>query len=80
MAAGFDRPQEITSATLRHAYLAFLLRQGIRAADIGRIAGYVPQDELIAYMQLAAPRAPLPLEQIDCIHPALRGLASGANT
>jgi site-specific recombinase XerD len=78
--AGLDHPQEVTSATLRHTYLAFLLHQGIRAADISRIAGHIPQDEMVAYMQLALPRARLPLEQIDCIHPALRRLASSANT
>ena len=78
--AGLDHPQEVTSATLRHTYLAFLLQQGIRAADISRIAGHIPQDEMVAYMQLALPRARLPLEQIDCIHPALRRLASSANT
>jgi len=64
--AGLDRPPEVTSATLRRTYLAFLLRQGIRAADIGRIAGHVPQEEMLAQMQTISPRARLPLEQIDC--------------
>jgi succinoglycan biosynthesis transport protein ExoP len=73
--AGLDRPQEITSATLRRTYLSFLLRQGIRAADIDRIAGHVPQEEMLAHMQTTSPRARLPLEQIDCIHPVLRDIA-----
>lgn len=73
--AGLDRPQEVTSAALRHTYLAFLLRQGIRAADIGRIAGQVPQEEMLAHMQTASARTRLPLEQIDCIHPVLRDIA-----
>ena len=76
--AGLDRPQEVTAATLRRTYLAFLLRQGIRAADIGRIAGHVPQDEMLAHMQSASPRARLPLEQIESIHPALRGIGGKA--
>ncbi len=70
--AGLDRPNEVTAAALRHTYLVFLLRQGIRATDIGRIAGHVPENDMIAYMQLAVPRARLPFERIDYIHPALR--------
>jgi integrase len=77
--AGLERPPEVTSAALRHSYLAFLLRQGIRAADIGRIAGHIPQVEMVAYMQSASPRARRPLEQIDSLHPALRRLADRSN-
>jgi integrase len=77
--AGLERPPEVTSAALRHSYLAFLLRQGIRAADIARVAGHIPQAEMVSYMQSASPRARRPLEQIDCIHPALRALADRPN-
>jgi succinoglycan biosynthesis transport protein ExoP len=77
--AGLDGPQEITAATLRHNYLAFLLRQGIRAADISRIAGHILQAEMVAHMQSAPPRARLPLEQIDCIHPTLRDFGNLPN-
>src|SRR6516165_1396378 len=37
--AGLDRPNEVTAGALRYTYLSFLLRQGIRAADIGRVVG-----------------------------------------
>jgi hypothetical protein len=66
----------VTAALLRHAYLTFLLDQGVRAADIGRIAGHIPQEDMVAFMQRAAPRVRLPLEQVDRIHPALHLLAS----
>ena len=72
--AGLDRPQEVTAEALRYTYLSFLLRQGIRAADIGRIAGDIPQNELIAYMQLHSPTARRPLDQIERVHPGLREL------
>ena len=75
--AGLPRPDEITPAALRHAYLAWLFRQGIRAGDAARIAGEIPHTELAGYMQLAAHRARLPLAEIDLIHPALRALADG---
>ncbi|HXJ02438.1 MAG TPA: tyrosine-type recombinase/integrase [Micropepsaceae bacterium] len=77
--AGLDRPSEVTAGALRHAYLAFLLRQGIRASDIARIAGHVPEAELTAHMQQTSARPRLPLEQIDPVHPVLRKLADGLN-
>ena len=73
--AGLVRPEQVTAALLRHAYLTFLLDQGVRAADIGRLAGHIPQDDMVGFMQRAAPRVRLPLEQVDRIHPALRMLA-----
>jgi uncharacterized protein involved in exopolysaccharide biosynthesis len=75
--AGLDRPQEITAAALRHTYLAFLIRQGIRTADIGRIAGEVPQDEMVAYMDLTTRPARQPLERIQRVHPSLRIMPKG---
>ena len=73
--SGLNRPHEVTAGALRYAYLSFLLRQGIRAADIGRIVGRVPQNELITYMQLHSPAARLPFEQIERLLPVLRELA-----
>jgi polysaccharide biosynthesis transport protein len=72
--AGLDRPHEVTANTLRYTYLSFLLRQGIRAADISRIVGGVPQNELLVYMQLHSPTARLPFEQIQRLLPVLREL------
>ncbi len=72
--AGLERPQEVTAEALRYTYLSFLLRQGIRAADIGRIAGDIPQNELISYMQLHSPTARRALDQIERVHPGLREL------
>ena len=70
--AGLDRPQEVTPAGLRYTYLSYLMRQGIRTADIAGVAGWVPQQELIAYMQINSPRERRPLELIDRVLPALR--------
>jgi uncharacterized protein involved in exopolysaccharide biosynthesis len=72
--AGLDRPQEVTSDALRYTYLAFLLRQGIRAADIPGVAGYVTHNELVVYMQSNSPKARRPLQHIDRLLPALREL------
>jgi polysaccharide biosynthesis transport protein len=75
--AGLDRPQEVTPAALRYTYLAYLIRQGIRAADIAHAAGPVRQKELIACMQIHSPRERRPLELIDRILPGLREHAGG---
>jgi uncharacterized protein involved in exopolysaccharide biosynthesis len=74
--AALDRPQEVTADALRNTYLSFLLRQGIRAADLDRIVGRVPQKELAAYMQLYSPPARRPIERIERLLPALRQLAA----
>ena len=70
--AKLDRPQEVTPAVLRYTFISYLLRQGIRAADIDRIVGRVPDTELLAYMQLNSPAAWRPIEDIERVLPALR--------
>jgi len=70
--AGLDGPDEVTPQALRHTYLVYLLRQGIRFADIGRIVGRLPPQELAAYMRYAPSQPRRPLEEIDLIPPALR--------
>jgi integrase len=73
--ARLERPHEITPAVLRHTYLAFLLRQGMRMSDISQIAGHIPHSDLVAYAQIARSSVRLPFEQIERILPALRGSA-----
>ena len=60
--AGLDGADELTPRALRHTYLVYLLRQGIRFADIGRIVGRLPPQELAAYMRYAPSQPRLPLE------------------
>ena len=73
--AALDRPEEISPAALRYTYLCSLVRQGIRASDIADVMGRVSQRELIACIQLHAPRERRPLELIDRVLPPLRELA-----
>jgi integrase len=74
--AGIADAHELTPAILRHTYVAFLLQQGARFADIGRIVGRLPQEELAAYMRLAPAQMRVPLEQVDLILPALRAVGA----
>ncbi len=73
--AGLDRPQEVTPDALRYTWLSFLLRQGIRATDVSAVAGSIPHNELVAYMQIHSPKSRRPLDQIDRVLPELRELA-----
>jgi len=72
--AGLGGADEVSLRALRHTYLVYLLRQGIRFADIGRIVGRLPQEELAAYMRFAPSQPRQPLEQIDPVLPALRDM------
>ena len=72
--AGIEGADEVTSQALRYTYLIYLLRQGIRFADLGRIVGRLPQEELAAYMRFAPSQPRRPLEQIDPVLPALRDM------
>ena len=74
--AGLDGADEVTLRTLRHTYLVYLMRQGIRFADIGRTVGRLPQEELSAYMRLTPSQPRRPLEQIDPVLPALRDVTA----
>jgi len=64
----------VTPRTFRHTYLVYLLRQGIRLADIGRIVGRLPQEELAAYLRFAPSHPRQPIEQIELVLPALRDI------
>jgi hypothetical protein len=73
--AGLDRPQEVTLSALRYTFISYLLRQGIRAADIDRVVGCVPRNELVAWMQLNSPAVRRPIDDIERVLPALREIS-----
>ena len=67
--AGMAAAGEVTPEVLRHTYLAFLVRQGARFADIAGIAGYVPPAALMAYGPLSPPGPGRPLADIQLAYP-----------
>jgi len=70
--AGLAAADEITTLALRHSYIAYLVRQGVRFADLFGIVGRLPADVLGAYTALSPAGRKRALEEIDPIHPALR--------
>jgi integrase len=69
--AGIEDATQITSDCLRHTYLAFLVRQGIRFADLTQLVGYLPVEIVGAYSTLSPPAARIDMTQIRLFHPAL---------
>jgi integrase len=70
--AGIERPSEITPAALRHTYVAFLVRQGIRFADLARLVGAIPSEDLTAYGVLTPAGPRVARDAIELVLPALR--------
>jgi succinoglycan biosynthesis transport protein ExoP len=66
-----DAPQ-VTSACLRHTYIAFLMRQGIRFADLTRLVGPLPAEAISAYSALSPAGVRRDFAQIQVLYPALQ--------
>ena len=75
--AALDDPAAITADCLRHTYVAYLVRQGIRVADLARIVGPMPADLLGAYAALAPAGQRVPRENIDTTFPGTRAGEAG---
>jgi uncharacterized protein involved in exopolysaccharide biosynthesis len=67
--AGIAVPAEVTPDALRHTYLAFLVRQGARFADLAKIAGHLPPAAFMAYGPLSPPGPGRPLDAIQLAYP-----------
>jgi uncharacterized protein involved in exopolysaccharide biosynthesis len=70
--AALPAPDEVTPAALRHSYIAFLVRQGVRLSDLEALVGPLPPTALAAYGPLAAGAPRVELAQAERVHPALR--------
>jgi len=75
--AGLDRIQEVTPAALRHTYLAYLVRQGIRFADLTQVVGQLPSATLATYSTLAPSGPRVARESINFAFPGLENVEPG---
>jgi hypothetical protein len=64
-------PAEVTPQALRHTYIAYLVRQGVRLSDLERITGYMPPTALAAYATLSPPGSGMSLDSVARDYPAL---------
>ena len=74
--SGLDAPEAINAHALRHTYVAFLVRQGMRLSDLESVVGRLPARQLANYGRLSPQGPGLPAGRVRLTHPAL--LDSGA--
>lgn len=72
--AGLAHPDTVTAANVRHTYLLFLARQGLRSGELRRLAGTLPAAELAAYRALSPAGRALTLEEVQPVYPPLWNL------
>ena len=75
--AGIENADDVTPQSLRHTYVAFLVRQGMRFSELVKLVGHLPADTLAAYKLLAPAGPRQPLEPVDPLLPAIRELQPG---
>ena len=72
--AGLEPVEDASPSALRHTYIAFLVRQGVRFADLVRWVGPLDADLLAEYSRLAPAGARIDPESIQRDYPALLGI------
>jgi len=76
--AGLSVTNKISAETLRQTYIIYLVKQGIRLADLEQIVGYVPPAELSDYGLHSPVGTKRTIETVDLFYPGL-GPAHGAS-
>ena len=71
--AGLTRPSEVTLEAVRHTYIGYLVRQGVRLSALPRLVGDIAPRTLAAYAAYSPPGAGAPLESVESVYPALQG-------
>ncbi|MBK9235986.1 MAG: tyrosine-type recombinase/integrase [Rhodoferax sp.] len=75
--ANLDDALQVTPATLRHTYMAFLVRQGLRFSELGKLVGRLPAEALDVLSALAPGTERVGLNAVERTLPALRELNLG---
>ncbi|HET7061038.1 MAG TPA: integrase [Nitrosospira sp.] len=75
--SGLPEPDHITADAIRHGYIAYLVRQGLRLSDLEQIVGYLDPDVLASYRAYSPPQQGRHLYDIELLHPALMSGSGG---
>lgn len=70
--AGVPDPATIDAEALRHSYVVYLVRQGLRLAELESIVGPMAAKQRAAYARYSPPGPGLKAEGVPLIYPALR--------
>ena len=76
--AHLARPHEVTPETLRHTYIAHLVRQGLRFSELHRVVGRLSAEALNALAALAPPSERVGLGAVEGVLPGVRDWAASA--
>ena len=69
--SGLPNPGEITAEAIRHSYIAYLVRQGLRLSDLEQITGYLEPSVISSYSSYSPPQKKCGIDNIELLHPAL---------
>lgn len=69
--SGLPDSQEITAEAIRHSYIAYLVRQGLRLSDLEQIVGDLGPSAISSYSAYSPPQQGRHIHEIELIHPAL---------
>jgi succinoglycan biosynthesis transport protein ExoP len=72
--SGLPNPGEISAEAIRHSYIAYLVRQGLRLSDLEHITGYLEPAVISNYSSYSPPQQGRGIDDIELLHPALNGL------
>lgn len=73
--SGLPNPGEITDEAIRHSYIVYLIRQGLRLSDLEQITGYLEPSVISSYSAYSPPQQGLNTDNVELLHPALANIA-----
>ncbi len=73
--SGLPNPGEITAEAIRHSYIAYLVRQGLRLSELEQITGYLEPSVISSYSAYSPPQQGRGIDDIELLHPALVDIA-----
>ena len=69
--AGLADPASVDTRALRHTYICFLVRQGVKFDELQRIVGGLDPNEMQQYSDMMPPMPGKQLEDVMLVYPAL---------
>ncbi len=69
--SGLPDPITINPSTIRHTYIIYLIRQGLRLSELEKIIGSIPVQELAEYAAFSPEGSGKLLNEINPIHPTI---------
>lgn len=70
--SGIPQPEEIDAESLRHTFLAYLIRQGLRLSEVEQVAGPLPASVIASYGRFSPDGPGISIAKIDLEYPGLR--------